>query len=232
MNEPQIETVQFYNHFEKIGFKAGITLKGNWENEDAVYKYIKEELIPARMQMIVPNQVHGTDLFVVESNEPLDLCEVDGVISKRNDVCLTVTTADCVPLLFAEPVSGIFGAVHVGWRSYIGGILENLFQKIENIGINIDDMRIHIGPSIRQCCFEVGGEVAVLFDEDIVIQRDGKLFVDLNRAIRNKLSSYGVVKTNTESIVDCTSCETQRYYSFRRDKLTSAQLVSFIYRLS
>ena len=230
MSETQIEAVQFYNLFEKFGFKAGITLKGNWENEDAVYKYISDELIPARMQMIVPTQVHGADILVIESEKSYSSPIVDGTISKRNDICLTVTTADCVPLIFADPVSGIFGAVHVGWRSYIAGILDYLFQTIDKSHINIDDMHVHIGPSIGPCCFEVGGEVAVLFDEDVVIQKDGKCFVDLNRAIRNKLSSLGIEDTHISGLFECTSCFTDRYYSYRRDKESPIQLVSFVFK--
>lgn len=230
MARSQIESVQFYNQFKEFGFKAGITLKGDWEGEDEVYEYIREEIVPPNMRMVIPKQVHGADLLVLNSADITGYSEVDGTITKRNDLCLTVTTADCIPLLFADPTSGFFGAVHVGWRGFIAGILENLFQIFMNFDVNINDTRIFIGPSIGPCCFEVGGEVAALFDEDIVSERDGHMFVDLNKAVRNKIVSLGVTNAYISGLFECTSCFADRYYSYRRDKESPIQLVSFVFK--
>jgi YfiH family protein len=232
MARSQIESVQYYDQFKKLGFKAGITLKGDWASENEVYEYIREEIVSANVQMVIPNQAHGADLLVLNSGGLPGYSEVDGTITDRTDLCLTVTTADCIPLLFADPKSGLFGAIHVGWRSFVAGILDNLFQAFVSLDVNKNDVLILIGPSIGPCCFEVGGEVAALFDEDAVNERDSHLYVDLNRAVRNKIASNGVANHNTEGILECTSCFADRYYSYRRDKESPIQLVSFVFRLT
>lgn len=226
----QVESIQFYNQFQELGFTAGMTLKGDWESEDDVYKYIKEEIVPPNMRMVIPKQVHGPDLLVLDLDEIPGYSEVDGTITKRNDLCLTVTAADCIPLLIVDTKSGLYGAIHVGWRSYIAGILDNLFQTLVKFNVDINDTRILIGPSIGPCCFEVGGEVAALFDEDIVSNRDNHLFVNLNKAVRNKFVSLGVTNTYISGLFECTSCFADRYYSYRRDQESPIQQVSFIFK--
>ena len=216
--------------FKEIGFEAGITLKGEWGSQENIYRHLRS-LMPNK-EIIIPVQVHGAEIFYLNSDGIGESCQVDGVITKCKDLCLSVTTADCIPLILAEPKSGLFGAIHVGWRSFISGIMENAFQTFSNMGIDIGNVNLEIGPGIGPCCFEVGKEVSVLFDDDYVIQKDSKFYVDLAGAIRNKATLLGVVNGNTESIPECTSCGVSRYYSFRRDKESPVQLVSFIHRLN
>ncbi len=219
-----------FDNFCAQGFKAGITLKGPWNNPDDVYNFIRSELMPGYMTLIAPEQVHGIDLVQIDKEIPEALFEADGVFSYRPDLCLTVTTADCLPLVFADPSSGYYGAVHVGWRSFIGGILEKLFEHARLMRMNLQTIRFFLGPGIGECCFEVGHEVAMLFDQPFVRNRDERFFVSIADAVRNKLECFGVTKENIGALHECTSCRKDIYYSYRRDKDTPLQMVTFIFK--
>jgi polyphenol oxidase len=222
--------IQIFTELAEYGFTAGVTLKNSWGSFDDVYTYIRNELIHPDMTMIVPKQVHGVDIAVLDSANTRLLSDFDGVISKDDNLCLTVTTADCLPVLFVDPTSGLRAAVHVGWRCYVGGILENFFSVASNLGANLTTLKAIVGPAIDKCCFEVGSDVAILFDEQYIRRDSRACYVDLRGAVWNKIGALGVVKSNISGLSECTSCRIDKYYSYRRDKDSPIQMVTFVFR--
>jgi len=225
----QIGQYQLYPELEAMGFTAGVTLKNSWSTFDDVYLYVKTNLVPPDRIMIIPKQVHGADIAILNTSNSNSKYEVDGIITEDVNLCLTVTTADCLPLLLVDPTAGIISAIHIGWRCFVGGIIENFFEIAKKLGANSDKLRAVIGPGIESCCFEVGPDVAILFDEEYIYNRQNVCYVDLRQALRNKLESLGVVKSNISSLSECTSCLTEKYYSYRRDKDSPIQMVTFIF---
>ena len=213
-----------------MGYKAGITLKGAYTNPTEVYDLISRNVVPSGMKTVIPRQIHGAEIAIIESHNSDFSGEADGAVTSLDDVCLTVTTADCLPIIFADPASGLISAVHVGWRSFVGGILERYFELSTQLGADINSTRVVIGPGIGSCCFEVGPDVAVLFDEQYIERRENRCFIDLWKAAGNKIESLGVVKANMSGISECTYCHAEKYYSYRRDKHTQVQMVTFIYK--
>ena len=222
--------VEIYSELASNGFIAGVTLKNSWLSFDDVYSYVRAELTPSKMKTIVPKQVHGADIALIDSQNAVDYHMVDGIITFDHYICLTVTTADCLPVIFVEPECGMIAAVHVGWRCYVGGILENFFRQAAHLGAKIQSMKAILGPAINDCCFEVGADVAMLFEEQFIRRTKTACYVDLRRAAWNKIESLGVVKSNIGGINECTSCEVDKYYSYRRDKDSPIQMVTFIYK--
>jgi polyphenol oxidase len=216
--------------FRKLGFTVGVTLKGPWGSSENMYRFIREEITPSDKQLVVPVQVHGVDIInIVDSLNDFSF-EADGVMTVRRDLCLSVTTADCLPLIMADTASGLFAAVHVGWRCFVGGIIENLFRQGNELGMNLDTTHFFIGAGIADCCFEVGSDVAILFDNKFIRRRNGGHYVDLKGALGNKLENLGVDSHNIENHSECTSCRGDLYYSYRRDKDSPIQMVTFIYK--
>lgn len=230
MNDPLRSSYRTYEYFCDLGFKAGITVKGPWEDPPQMYHYIEKNLIPSGMALVAPDQVHGVDIIHIAEKTNEFTFEADGVITDRADICLSVTTADCLPIIFADPSSGYFAAVHVGWRSFVGGIIEKIFECISSFKMNLSATRFIIGPGIGECCFEVGPEVAALFDDSFIRNHDGAFYVNLREAVGNKLEALGVVKSNIDILHECTSCRSDLYYSYRRDKSTPLQMITFIFR--
>jgi YfiH family protein len=219
-----------YNELRDFGFVAGITLKGPWKSQSDVYRFVRRELAPIEGKVVIPRQVHGSNIRYIDSHNLARKYEADGVLTRSENLCLTVSTADCIPLLVADSTSGIFGAVHIGWRGFVSGIVENLVFQTSELGMKIDSSRFIIGPSIGPCCLEVGPEVASLFEDTLVSRRGESTYVDLRGAVRNKLVLNGVDNNSIGGASECTSCDPSKYYSYRRDKRSPVQMVTFIYK--
>jgi len=220
-----------YDRFSDNGYLAGIILKGPWENQSAVYSKLESDIVTADSRIIAPQQLHGSDVVILDNTSFNKKVTADGVLCPELKCCLTVKTADCLPLLLADPATGLFGAVHIGWRGLAGGILENLSLAIKKLDIDFNRLYISLGPSIGDCCFEVGGEAAVLFDDGFVTVKNERYFLNIKGFVKERLLSFGASENKISDIAGCTSCNGDKYYSFRRDGQARIQMVSFICRI-
>jgi polyphenol oxidase len=228
MNNQRPNPYIMFDSLRPLGFTAGITIKGTWKDQDDIYHFIGRDLIPGDMRLIIPKQIHGVDLIAIDDKIDDYQFEADGVITCRRDICLSVTTADCLPVVLADSKTGYFAAVHIGWRSFVGGIVENIFQQADQLNMDLGSTQVYIGPGIDDCCFEVGPDVAILFDEQYVRNRNDKQYVALRKAVGNKFKELGI--GNIKGLDECTYCRSERYYSYRRDKETPLQMVTFIFK--
>lgn len=224
------DPVCMFDKFSPHGYTAGMVLKDPWGSQDEIYAHIRKEFLRNSTEMISPFQTHSSSIAVIgkdhESRSPV----ADGAISNSESVCLTVRSADCIPLLMIDKSSSFFGAVHIGWRGLVGGIVEELFKFADDRRLRTGDMQFYLGPCIGSCCLEVGHEVAILFDDPCLTIRNDSFFVDLRKAAVNRLVAAGVRESNIDGLPECTSCLSQKYYSYRRDGRASIQMVSFIFR--
>ncbi len=223
-------SVCMFDEFSSFGYTAGIVLKGRWKTQEEIYNHINTEFVGNSIKTISPFQTHSSEIAIIEKDHSSQNLSADGAISNLENVCLTVRSADCIPMLMAEPSTGFFGALHVGWRGLIGGITEELFNLSGDFKLNPEDMHFCLGPSIGNCCYEVGDEVAALFEDHVISKSDDRYFVDLPKALKNKLISLGVRESNVGESPGCTSCLSDKYYSYRRDGKAPIQMVSFIFR--
>jgi len=219
--------VQLSDKFAEIGFTAGMSLKTDGMNKTELFEHIKSEVSGVRREMFSPKQMHGAEIFIADSGRQY---QSDGLITDNAGFCLTVSTADCIPLLFADQDSGFFGAVHVGWRGFIAGIIENLGAVLKSRQIEMSDLIVSTGPAIQHCCFEVGPEVSILFDSEHVMIKESRFYVNLQSAVIEKLRLLGTDAINMAINNDCTKCRPDKYYSFRRDGKAPMQMISFIFR--
>jgi len=141
--------------------------------------------------------------------------EGDALISVEPGLWLEIRTADCVPVLVADPARRVVAAVNAGWRGTAAQIVAGVIERMESAGSRREELLAAIGPAIGACCFEVGEEVAAHFPIER-IARDPKPFVDLIAANRRQLLKAGVVHIDT--LAACTHCDESMFYSFRRDK--------------
>ncbi len=134
---------------------------------------------------------------------------------------MTVSTADCVPLLLADPVRRAVGAVHAGWRGCAKGIsaqaVEAFWREFES---DPRDLAAAIGPAAAVCCYEVGEEVVQEVgagcDLSGLLFRSGKKWkIDLKGIVRRQLLKAGVGKVSL--LQYCTICRPDLFYSYRRE---------------
>lgn len=162
--------------------------------------------------------------------------EGDGLYTDQPGLRIAVKTADCVPLLLADPRQRVVAAVHAGWRGTVGGIAAVAVRQLETrFGSRAEDLHVACGPSIGLCCFEVGREVASQFetlfpDRDSLRQLgpDEKTHIDLRAANLRVLRAAGVPDAQIECDAPCTCCGGQRFYSWRRDHEQGQRMYSVI----
>jgi YfiH family protein len=177
--------------------------------------------------------VHGTNVWRV--GEPLpEPAEFDGLVTDQVGPVLTTFAADCVPLLFADPVARVCGSAHAGWRGTVAGVAPRVVARMGELGARPADVRVALGPSIGPCCFEVGPEVVEAFRAafgdvpGMVVRGPHKDHVDLRVALTAGLTAVGVAPAHIDAAPPCTRCEAERFYSYRRDGQAGGILMGFI----
>jgi polyphenol oxidase len=159
-------------------------------------------------------QVHGTDIQAWDGPDPQaaygqpgdkELPRVDGHVTREVDLALLVLVADCYPVALSDGRSAAM--LHCGWRPLAGGIVAKAVAGFDS------PPAAAVGPGIGGCCYEVGPEVAERF-ADVSGAVDGRM-LDLRRVIAAQLAAAGV--TEVAHLDRCTSCESELYFSHRRD---------------
>lgn len=220
-----------------VGPRSSLNLGGRWGDDPANVATNRARLAahagydPA--QLVATRHVHGTNVWKV--GEPLeDAAEFDGLVSDRVGPVLGAFAADCIPILFADPVARVCGAAHAGWRGTVAGIAGNVIGRMVELGARPADIRVALGPSIGPCCFEVGAEVVTEFREalgelpGLVVAGPHKDHIDLRVASRAMLERAGVRPEHVDDRPPCTRCEAERFFSYRRDGREGGVHMAFI----
>jgi len=109
--------------------------------------------------LVVFKQVHSTTVVTL-TDRPQGVVEADAMVTNRSDLLLGILTADCAPVLFADPDAGIVGAAHAGWKGAAGGIVNDTVLAMVGLGADPGNIRAAIGPTISSRNYEVGPETA------------------------------------------------------------------------
>lgn len=162
-------------------------------------------------------QIHSA--ICLRADAPGHAGEGDALIANR--VAVSVRTADCLPILLADPTHGAVAAIHAGWRGTAAHIVRAAIDRMRaEFGSNPRDILAAIGPGIGVCCYDVGEEVARQFGRETA----GR--IDLAEANRLQLIEAGVEKIDVLGL--CTFCDAARFHSFRREKNRAGRMISYI----
>lgn len=170
------------------------------------------------LKTVSPMLIHSEAVVKVNNNHRGKIIpDADGLVTASRDLFLTVTVADCFGIYFFDPASNILGLTHSGWRGTAGNIAG---QTVKTISKNPAKIIVGIGPGIGPCHFEIKADVLEKFAlyPESVINRAGKIFIDLPMIIKEQLTAAGIKNENIESCSECTFCLKEKYFSFRRDK--------------
>ncbi len=219
------------------GARSSLNLGYRWGDDaelvEANRRRLAEHAGYAHAQLQVTRHVHGTRVWAV--GEPLpDPAEFDGLVCDRPGPVLGAFAADCIPIVFADPVARVCGAAHAGWRGTVAGVAANVIARMTELGATPANVRVAHGPSIGPCCFEVGPEVVAEFRAalgelaGLVVPGPHKDHLDLRVASRAILERAGVRPENIDAAPPCTKCEAARFFSYRRDGLAGGVHMAFI----
>lgn len=184
-------------------------------------------------------QKHSKNVFIVRSRNSTSLPS-DALVTDLKGIGIMVHSADCVPVLFFDPVIGVVGAAHAGWRGVLNGVcVETVISMAKEYDSEPSNVRVAIGPSIGPCHFEVKNDVWKPFvntfhDPGVFIEKPGSLehpepvkSINLWWAIKEQLVLAGVAADNIETLGMCTYCNPE-FASFRRDKRIGVTMGSII----
>jgi len=194
-------------------------------------------------RLFTVNQVHGDRVVVVEDKSGVasllydgERPEADAILTNKKELAIGVLTADCVPIILVDPVQEVVGIVHAGWRGTVAVICRKAVTEMMNhFGSHGDDISAAIGPAIGPCCYEVGEDVALHFrtgpfqEKQVIVESDsGRLHLDLQKANRLLLREAGIGDANISVSPFCTSCNSDLFFSYRRDGAPTGRQLSFI----
>lgn len=170
--------------------------------------------------LISLNQVHSAEVITVDgpiSERP----RADAMVTTRPGLALSVLSADCQPVLFADPEAQVIGAAHAGWRGALAGVLEAVLDSMEALGADRSRISAVIGPTISQRAYEVGWE---FYDDFIADDPDNQRFFagTGGEKVHFDLPAYSLARMRAAGIGQaswtrhCTYSDPERFYSYRR----------------
>ena len=206
--------------------------------------------------LVAMKQIHS-DVIHPFSTIPAQPCKGDAAITKKAGLLLGAQTADCVPILLVDPKKKVVAAIHAGWKGTLARIAQKTVGRMQfEFGCKPNDLLAAIGPSIGQCCYEVGAEFVAKFtaqfadaheyfdeartgDEPNPLQwlnmkppghqpPPRGVHLDLRKANRSQLVTAGVRATNIFTTDLCTGCRTDLFFSYRKEGALSGRLLAVI----
>jgi YfiH family protein len=174
-------------------------------------------------RLVTCYQIHsGKAVTVTEPWAIADNPRADAMATAEPGIALGILTADCIPILFADPKAGVVGAAHAGWGGAFAGIAEAAIAAMESLGAKRANIRAALGPCIRQPAYEVGPEFLARFTDADPLNR--RFFVPSERADHWQFDLPGYVEArlrkasieSVETVNRCTYAEDADFFSFRR----------------
>jgi hypothetical protein len=169
-----------------------------------------------------PKQAHTAKALIVTTPwKPGEAPEADAVVTNVRGLAVCVLTADCAPILLADPEAGVIAAAHAGWKGAKGGVIESAIEAMESLGARLDRISAAIGPAISQAAYEVSPEFKAAFLADgetngqhFAQPGGGKPHFNLPGYVRERLRSKGA--GSIQDIGACTYENESILFSYRR----------------
>lgn len=178
-----------------------------------------DQVLMARLK-----QIHSAECLLAERCG--ELGEADALIGNQPGITLSIRTADCVPILLADPVTRSVASIHAGWRGTAGRIANRGVRDLtERFSANPENVFAAIGPAIGECCYEVSRQVAEKLGVSLESEK-GR--VDLTAANRDQLIAAGLGAANIDIVGGCTRCNQDHFFSYRGEGERAGRMVSFI----
>lgn len=212
------------------------------ENVLENYRIIADAIGVDFNKMVLSNQIHDNKIRIVNAEDAgkglvreSDIIGYDGLSTNIPGIPIVTFYADCVPVLFLDPVKKAITAVHSGWKSTVKNISYEALMLMKNTyNSNFNDIQAVIGPSICNDCFEVDIDVYNCFIEKFswckkyTDYRNGKYYIDLQSIIRQVILDTGVPDKNIIISGVCTKCNNDVFFSFRGDDRKTGSLAAIM----
>lgn len=182
---------------------------------------------------IFMGQIHSNEVKNISGKDvksKIDNC--DGLVLCSSDKSLAILTADCLPIILFDAENEIVAALHAGYKGITLGILNEAITQMVNSGASVKQIELYVGPAIGICCYNIDTtreeEFTSVFPHahTALEKRSGKIYISLQRIIKNEAQLLGIPTQNITISPLCTKCH-DLHFSFRQEvKLYGAQQVS------
>ncbi|XP_027146921.1 laccase domain-containing protein 1 [Larimichthys crocea] len=192
---------------------------------------------PESLRLVKVN--HASDVWVLGKDEPESY---DAMVTDRTGVVLAAPGADCMPILFADPVSKVIGAAHAGWKGTLMGVaMATVEAMVTEFGCQVSDIVVAVGPSVGACCFTLERDQALDFQrihpDCVPDPESAQPHVNIRLANRILLQDGGILPENIHDdavterprVTPCTSCHPEAFFSHCRDGPNFGTQVGFLW---
>ncbi len=233
-----------------LGFTASDTREHVLQNRTRLLYDVFGRELP----LVTLRQVHSTTIHPAAREDAGEEATLsgDGLLTDQAGVVLGVQTADCVPVLVADPQTGVVAAFHAGWRGTLGRIVEGgVARMVGDFGVKSENLLAAIGPAIGPCCYGIGAEVeqqfragfryadellrppaarACLTEPSGSEQTGPTAHLDLPEANRRQLLNAGLRAEAVDLLPWCTRCRNDLFFSYRAEQGSTGRMLSIIAR--
>ncbi len=210
-----------------ITFSHGFVSRdsGDGRSLEMMFSYLNINQVIFK-KIVKCEQIHSANIAFYESqtSKVVEIVpDCDGVFTKEKGVVLTLKTADCIPILYADIKNNMIGVTHNGWRGTLKQISRNMIEKMVEHGAKRNQIVVILGPGINSCCYDIKEERYYQFleelesDYDAFLIRKGKRFLNLYKLNVELLRLAGIENNKIDFFPFCTVCQKDRFFSFRRD---------------
>lgn len=208
-----------------IGVLAGLNVGwGSSDDREAIAENRRRAVaaVSPGARLVTVHQVHSPDAVAVTAPFPDDARpHADAMVTDRPGLLLGILTADCAPVLFADPQAGVIGAAHAGWKGAIGGVTDATIAAMERLGARRERIAAAVGPCIAQASYEVDLAFRDRFVADdpanerfFVDGRAGHARFDLEGYVAHRLAAAGIRRVELLGLD--TYADPARFFSYRR----------------
>lgn len=184
-------------------------------------QYVAEYFGVLPNNLINAYQFHSAEALIVNAPFVSERPKADALVTKQKNLAIGVLTADCGPVLFCDPIAGVIGAAHAGWRGALYGILENTILQMETLGARRQNITAVLGPTIGPQNYEVSTEFQQIFISEnahyskffTLTQKPNHYLFNLWAFIIERLNQ---AKVRVSCLELCTYEHDQDFFSYRR----------------
>ncbi|MBR3714844.1 MAG: peptidoglycan editing factor PgeF [Clostridia bacterium] len=178
--------------------------------------------------LVTASQIHSANVHTVDSSDRGKvLPDMDGFVTREKGIPISVSIADCAPILLEDSDNRVVAALHAGWRGTVAGIAAEGVRKMCALGCDPKNINAAIGPCIHKCCYEVSKDfleaVTDIRGKDFALRHitesaNGKYCADITSMNGEILLESGIPFENISVSGKCTSCESELFFSHRASK--------------
>ena len=223
---PGFYTFKIFSLYPKVSAFISTKEAGNFlslKHNDFRPLFVMERFGIPRGRTVLAEQVHGAQAFWARDVHAGQIVKgADALITDQKSLFPMILVADCVPILYFDPIRNIVAVAHSGWQGALQKISLRVAEELVKTGSKKEDILIAMGPAIGGCHYDVFRSRANLFDINfgknvVTLQSEGKFYIDLLTAAKKPLVDFGIPEKNIEIANVCTFENTGEFYSARAE---------------